>query len=122
MGQSLGCSMACELASHHPHRALVLLSPFTSVGDLAQEMFPIFPTRWLMSHRYDNLAKLNQYRQPILIGHATHDSIIPVRHGKRLFDACPSQDKVFHEITTGDHNDLDPGFFAALAQFVDKLK
>lgn len=122
MGQSLGAAVACELATKHPHRAMVLLSPFTSVGDMAQEMFPIFPAKWLMVHRYDNLAKIKSYQKPLLIGHATNDSIIPFSHAKRLLDACPSGQKVLHEITQGDHNDLDPGFFAALAKFVEGLQ
>jgi pimeloyl-ACP methyl ester carboxylesterase len=122
MGQSLGASMACELASKRPHRALVLLSPFTSAGDMAHEIFPIFPTKWLMVHRYDNLAKVKNYRQPILIGHAAHDSIIPFGHGKRLFDACPSPAKTFHEIPQGDHNDLDRRYFEAVGTFLQGLK
>ena len=122
MGQSLGAAMACELATKHSHRGLVLLSPFTSVGDMAQQIFPIFPAKWLMVHRYDNLAKLKEYRQPILIGHARHDSIIPVSHGQRLFEACPSAVKVFHEIESGDHNDLDKAYFGAVAKFLQGLK
>jgi pimeloyl-ACP methyl ester carboxylesterase len=122
MGQSLGAAMACEMAAKHPHRALVLLSPFTSVGDMAQQLFPIFPAKWLMVHRYDNMAKLKDYRQPILIGHARDDSIIPFRHGQRLCEACPSPEKVFHEIPNGDHNELDNGFFEVMAKFLQGLK
>jgi uncharacterized protein len=122
MGQSLGASMACELATKHEHKALILLSPFTSVGDMAQEMFPIFPAKWLMRHSYDNLSKVKSYQQPLLIGHAKGDSIIPYRHAQRLYDACPSLHKVLHAIDPGDHNDLDPGYFDAVAKFVNELK
>jgi pimeloyl-ACP methyl ester carboxylesterase len=122
MGQSLGAAIACELAGRHPHKALVLLSPFTSVGDMAQQLFPIFPAKWFMVHRYDNLSKVKKYEQPLLIGHATNDTVIPFSHGQRLYDACPSPAKRFHEIKQGDHNDLDAAYFEAVGAFLKDLK
>ncbi|MBL8824432.1 MAG: alpha/beta hydrolase [Planctomycetia bacterium] len=121
MGQSLGCAMACELASHHDHQALVLLSPFTTIRDLGQELMPIFPVRWLMGHRYDNRSKLEKLNKPLLIGHGTADEVIPFHHGQKLFDASASKSKKFHTIKGGTHNEFSPDYFVAVKQFLDEL-
>jgi hypothetical protein len=46
-GRSLGTAVAVDLASHRQHRALVLVSPFTSVPAVVQRLYPVLPARWL---------------------------------------------------------------------------
>src|SRR5581483_4444145 len=57
-GESLGAAVALELALRRASRALILESPFTSVPDMGQRIFPYLPLRWLLRYRYDNLAKI----------------------------------------------------------------
>lgn len=121
MGQSLGCAMACDLASRKKHRALVLLSPFTTIRNLGQELMPIFPVKWLMGHLYDNKSKLAGYQQPLLIGHSTSDEVVPFHHGQQLFEAAGTKDKTFFTIQRTGHNDQSPAFFQAVKQFLDTL-
>lgn len=83
-GKSLGCAMATEMALRNPHRALLLMSGFTSIPDMAQEMFPFFPARWMARTHFDNAAKLSQYRGVLLLAHGTDDPVIPYHHGLRL--------------------------------------
>lgn len=122
MGQSLGCAMACELAKKKDHRALVLLSPFTSIRDVGQEMMPLFPVRWLMQHHYDNRTKLEHYKQPLLVAHSTADEVIPFHHGKELYEAAGTRDKKFIIIQGQGHNDFSIPFFEAMKTFLEKLK
>lgn len=122
MGQSLGSAMACELATKCEHKALVLLSPFTSIRDLGQELVPIFPVKWIMSHHYDNLGKLKDYHKPLLIGHSTADEVIPFHHGQQLFESSTSVEKHFYKIEGERHNALPAGFFKAMSDFVFALK
>lgn len=122
MGQSLGCAMACHLAVNHEHCATILLSPFTSIRDVGQELMPIFPVRWLMSHRYDNRSKLVNYKKPLLIGHSTSDEVIPFHHGKDLFDAAGTSDKTLHTIQGEGHNSHPPSFFQAMKAFLLSLE
>ena len=42
-GQSLGGAIAIDVASRRPHRALIVVSSFTSFPDMAQKMFPWLP-------------------------------------------------------------------------------
>lgn len=121
MGQSLGCAMACELATKKEHRALVLLSPFTTIRNIGQEMMPIFPVKWLMGHLYDNKSKLANYQKPLFIGHSTIDEVIPFHHGQQLYDAAGTREKTFYKIEGEKHNVLPTGFFEAMKGFLEKL-
>ncbi len=73
VGRSLGTAVAVNLASRRPHRALVLVSPFTSIPDVAQTRYPILPARLLMRNRFDSLSKIGECRRPVLILHGTED-------------------------------------------------
>lgn len=122
MGQSLGCAMACELATKVEHRGLVLLSPFLSIRAIGQELFPIFPVTWLMHHRYDNKSKLQNYQKPLLIGHSTADEVIPYHHGQDLFAASASKEKTFFKILNESHNALPLPYFEAMNRFLDQCE
>jgi hypothetical protein len=50
--------VAVDLASRHPHKALALFKTFTSIPDVAQSNVPIFPCRWLVRNRFENLRKI----------------------------------------------------------------
>lgn len=84
-GKSLGAAMAIDLALEHEHRALVLFSPFTSIPDMAQRMFPFFPARWLVRTQFDNAAKLARYRGRVLIGWYEDDPLVPAEQSEQLF-------------------------------------
>lgn len=119
-GGSLGGGVAVDLASRKPHRALVLAKTFTSCPDIAAEMFPWLPVRWLMRNRFDNLTKIKACSQPVFIGHGTLDTIVPFHHGQRLFEAA-SEPKRFFPIDRADHNDRLPlSFFECLREFLEK--
>lgn len=112
-GESLGAAVAAELAARHPPAALVLASGFTSVPDLAADLYPWFPVRWLARHRYDTRSYLRNVRAPVLVMHSREDEIIPYSHGRALYEAA-NEPRQFLELR-GGHNDL---FFANPEAFV----
>lgn len=101
-GRSLGGAVAAWLAARHPPGALIVESGFTSVPDMAAELYGFFPVRWLARLRYDTLNSLRAVCSPVLIIHSPNDEIIPFEHGRRLF-AAAREPKRFLEIH-GDHN------------------
>ncbi len=103
MGRSLGAAIAAELAHRHRPAAVILESSFTSVPDVAAELYPLFPVRWLSHLRYGTLDYLPSITSPLLIVHSRDDEIIPFPHGQRLFEAANSP-KQFLELK-GGHND-----------------
>jgi len=122
-GESLGGGVAVELAIHQPHAALVLLATFTSIPELAQEIFPFLPARWLCRTRFDNLSKLRQYTGPLLLIHGEDDTLVPPHHSQRLFDACPSQQKKLLLVPGHDHNSVSfAAIYGGIRAFLDHIQ
>lgn len=103
MGRSLGGGVAVDLAARDGARALVLASTFTSLPDVGAHHFPWLPTRLMMTHKLDSLAKIRDFRGPLLQSHGDADQVIPYEQGRRLFDAAPGP-KRFVTIPGGGHN------------------
>jgi uncharacterized protein len=117
-GTSLGGGVAVELASRRPHRALVLEKTFTSLPDMAQELYPWLPARWLIRNRFDNLDKIGKCRRPVFLGHGTTDDLVPLAHGERLY-AAANEPKQFFRMEACGHNDpLPREFLLALRDFL----
>ncbi len=117
-GGSLGCAVATDLAARKAHRALVLVSPFSSIPDMAQVQFPWLPARWLVRNRFDNVGKIAQCRRPVFIAHGTADRLVPFTQGKRLF-AAANEPKQFFPMPDLDHNHTPiPDFYEALRAFL----
>lgn len=87
-GESLGGSIAAWLAARHTPAGLVIYASFTSVPELAQTLYPIFPASILARYRYDTRAALNKVDSPVMILHSLEDEIIPFSHGQALFRAA----------------------------------
>jgi len=119
VGESLGASVAVETARHHDHEALVLISGFTSVPDMAGVTFPLLPLRWLVRNRFDNLAKISECKRPVFIAHGTADRIVPYWMSKKLFEAANEPKRLF-TMPDRDHNE-PPGedFYRALGEFLE---
>jgi fermentation-respiration switch protein FrsA (DUF1100 family) len=103
MGRSLGGSVAAWLAQRHLPPALILESTFTSLSDMAAEVYPYFPVRWMLRFRYATIDRLPDLRCPVLIIHSRADEVIPFRHGRELWEKA-DEPKAFLEIQ-GGHNE-----------------
>ncbi len=103
MGRSLGAGATCQLAARRASRALILISPFTSIAAFAPRyLVPPF----LVKDPFDNLAVIRSYRQPVLIMHGVRDEVIPYRHGQTLAAAALNSTLVTFK---SGHNDLPTG-------------
>lgn len=102
-GESLGGAVGAWLAARQQPAALVIASGFTSVPDLAQQLYPYLPVRWLARIRYDTRAYLRSVTAPVLIAHSPEDDIVPFEHGRALF-AAAHPPRQFLELA-GGHND-----------------
>lgn len=106
-GWSLGAAVAVGLAARHPDeiRALVALSPWTSVPDLAARLFPIPFLRPAIRERYDSAATAPRIRVPALVVHGEDDRIIPVAHGEAVAGALGGAVR-WVPVAGAGHNDL----------------
>jgi fermentation-respiration switch protein FrsA (DUF1100 family) len=120
LGSSLGGGVAVDLARRKQHRALVLLSTFTSIPAMAQRIYFWLPTRLLVRNRFDNLAKITQCSRPVFIAHGSADDLIPMDQSKQLFNAA-IEPKQFFPIPGQGHDEFVPfEFFAVLSAFLEK--
>lgn len=123
-GHSLGSAVAVDLASRVPAAGLILEGAFTSAIDRGQEIYPYIPVRWLAGSRFGSLEKISSVGVPQLFLHATADEVIPLAHGRRLFEAA-SEPKTFVELEGGhgDAFDVDSArYFGSIARFVSGLR
>lgn len=114
VGRSLGGPIAARLAGRVNPRALVLESTFTSMQDVAGDLFPCMPTRLICRFKYPTRKYLKDVKCPVLIVHSREDELIPFKHGEGLFEAA-AEPKRFLEIK-GTHND---GYYTSGRTYVD---
>lgn len=115
-GRSLGGAVAAWLAALEQPAGLIVESGFTSVPDLAAQLYPFIPVRLLVRFDYDTRAGVAAMQNPVLIIHSRDDDIIPFSHGEALHAAAP----VAHDmlVLRGGHND---GFIVSHADYVRGL-
>lgn len=89
-GESLGSGVAVQMATEFTCGALVLEAPYSSVADVAQGRYWMFPVKALVRDKFDSTAKIARVRCPIFIMHGTADRVIPIRYGERLYALAPS--------------------------------
>lgn len=83
-GTSLGTGVAAEMARRGRGAALVLVTPYTSIPDIAADVVPVVPMDWIIPDRFDTLAKSAEIRVPTLVIHGDADEIVPFWMGDKL--------------------------------------
>lgn len=102
-GCSLGGGCAVAVASQGGAKAMVLERTFDRMVNVAADRYPFVPVHLLMRNRYDSIAKLTVYKDPLVVVHGTDDSIISIDHGKRLFTTSGSPKKQWIPVEGLDH-------------------
>ena len=85
-GESLGTGVATEIAQNKNFAGVILESPFTSMIDLGQKHYPIFPVKFLLKDKYESEKKIKNLRSPILVIHGKKDKIVPFYMGEKIYD------------------------------------
>ncbi|NBC31949.1 MAG: prolyl oligopeptidase family serine peptidase [Alphaproteobacteria bacterium] len=104
-GESLGSGVAVQMAVERRIGGLILEAPFSSVADIAQSRYRILPARWLLHDHFDSAAKIAEIDAPLLLVHGDRDFTVPIRFGRRLFDAAVEPKRAVY-IPGAGHNDL----------------
>lgn len=107
VGWSLGAAVAVRLAAEAPKRltALVALSAWTSMPEVARKHFPAPVVKLALSERYDSLSVAPRIELPALVVHGARDQIIPREQGRRLAGALGGEVQ-WVEVDRAGHNDL----------------
>ncbi|MDD3181943.1 MAG: alpha/beta hydrolase [Alphaproteobacteria bacterium] len=105
MGHSLGAAVATQMAKEFHPAGLVLLAPFASLPQRAAELYPYFPTDFVVLDRYANDKKIPLINMPLLIAHGDKDTMIPIHHGRILFDLA-KEPKMMQVLEGFGHNNM----------------
>ena len=123
-GRSLGASVAAWLAGRHEPRALIVESSFTSVPDIAQEIYPWLPARWLSRLQHSTRDYVRAIQCPVLVVHSRDDEIIPFHHGESIFAAANEPRSLL--AIRGGHNDAfladERAYVGGLGTFLDGIR
>lgn len=116
-GRSLGGPVASELATRVEAAGLIIESAFTSVPDVAAELYWWLPVRWLSRLDFDTAAYLRRTQLPVLVVHSAEDEIIPFEHGRRLHEIAGERSTLLE--LQGGHN---TGFIESGARYREGLE
>ncbi len=119
MGRSLGSGVVCWLATQRELAAVVLVTPFDSIVRIAQNLYPIFPVRWLLKDHFPSADFAPDIKMPVLVMIAADDRVIPLQSTQRLIDAFNQPVKQVMLEATG-HNDIQQHekYYAAIQEFL----
>ena len=106
MGESLGTGVATYASTLIKNSGLILFSPYTSIANVAQSHYPVFPVKLLVIDKF-NAADwaANTQSEKALLFHSKKDNVIPFEIGEAQSKnlSIPSD---FIPNTDRNHNDL----------------
>ncbi|MFL6693156.1 MAG: alpha/beta hydrolase [Ramlibacter sp.] len=107
-GRSLGTGLAADLGEQltregHAPDLTVLVSPYASMRELTQELYPWVPGA-LLRYPLDTSTHLPHVGGQVLLLHGDQDTLIGVEHARRLAQRVPSARLVV--VPGAGHNDL----------------
>lgn len=115
-GRSLGSGIAVQAAAAAD--ALVLMSPYRSLTDVAQHIVPMVPVGLLLRHRIDATAHLADIPQRTLVFYGVSDRIVPTEESRALVELLGAGVRV--RTFDASHNVplTDPAIWPHLRRFV----
>lgn len=106
-GHSLGGAIAIDLATQRPAAGLIVQGSFSSMLQIGQMNgdYDWFPVNWILTQRFDSLAKVPQLQLPVLYIHGLEDDVTPAMMSEQLHAVSPSP-KHLWLVPKAGHNDV----------------
>jgi dipeptidyl aminopeptidase/acylaminoacyl peptidase len=106
VGESLGSGVAVNIATEFQFAGVLLITPYTSISDRAQEIYWYLPIKYLVKDNFVAYDKVDRINAPLLIVHGTRDSVIPHSHSETLIKLA-NDPKKFIIYEGKGHGNLD---------------
>jgi len=121
-GRSLGTGIATYLAAHREVSKLVLITPFDSIVNVAQQHYPIYPVFLMLKDKYDSLKSARDIKAKTLILVAKNDTIIPLSNTQRLIDVFNKKRIKVVTINNRGHSDIsmDDMYYPTIRNFLTR--
>ena len=122
-GESLGGAVAFELATQVDVLAIITEETFSSVRDVAKNIYPFLPS-FFVSDKFNSVSRIGKLTIPKLIIHSKDDEMIPFKHAQKLYESA--KDPKILVAISGSHNSafLDSGkdYKNHIREFIEGLK
>ena len=123
IGHSVGGGVATHIAAETPCKALILQRTFDRMVDVAAGQYWWAPVRLLMRNPFDSASALAQYDGPVLQSHGESDRLIPIKHGRALFENTTHPQSQFLSQPNVGHNDaFPPEYWGQLEEWLRKIE
>ena len=123
-GRSLGTAVASYAATQTAPDGVVLEAGFPAARALFDRNPVMLVLAAFSTYRFATADWMSGVTRPALVIHGDRDSVIPYRHGQRLYEGLPGP-KRFVTIPGGDHNDPAPAdaalYWGAVRDFIESL-
>lgn len=106
VGRSLGSGVAVHLASERPAGSLILITPYSSILELATRQFPYVPVRWILRDKFESWKYASKISVPTLLVMAEHDEIIPAASTRALYRQFGSGVARLEVVPGAGHNSI----------------
>jgi fermentation-respiration switch protein FrsA (DUF1100 family) len=119
-GTSLGSCVAINLATSADAAGMIVEGAPTSIADRGKELYPYIPIGLLLKDRFDAIEKIDRVRMPKLFIYATDDKVVPIAHGRKLYEKA-IEPKKFVEVRGGHAESYmrdETRYFSAISQFI----
>lgn len=106
IGESLGAGVAAAATAKASDKAvaLLLITPWDTLANVAAHHYPWLPVQMILSDRYDSVTNIRGLTAPVMVVVAEHDTIVPARFGRVLYERVTGPRR-FVSISQADHND-----------------
>ncbi len=122
IGRSLGTGVAVHLASQRAIKGVILITPYDSIKNVAQGVYPYAPVSWLLKYHFDSQALAPSIKIPMLALIAQNDKMIPPSHAFALIKAWGG---TVHKkiIPNTVHNNISHGrgYWESVKEFLDLI-
>ena len=108
-GQSIGTGITPVLFLNRADRVgfLLLITPFTSLRDVAAGVFPLFPARWLLRDQMPLYEAWKDFAGPSCVVLAGRDEVVPRKASAPFRSAVGANRKVV-ALPEATHNSIQP--------------
>jgi len=119
IGRSLGTGVATYVAAERKVDKLILVTPYDSIVNVAQDKYAIFPVSLLIKDRYESAKRVDRIKAETLVMIAENDEIIPRANTENLIRHFKQKPNVVVFKSAG-HNSISDtvGYQKAISSFL----
>jgi len=119
-GRSLGTGLATYVASKRKVVKLALITPYDSIINVAQGMYPFYPVSFLLNDSYDSLSRVKDIEAKVLIVMAENDRVILKERTQNLINAFDHTQLEVVVIKNRGHIDIssDKRYYKIMQDFI----